>query len=140
MRKRLEPYGLDLDLDLDQVNIRNVNPEESLRKAIGDRAAARERANQAQIEQQKQVTEAETRRQVAERDAQARQISAQAEADANAKISASLTDPLLRKLYFEALAKGNTIYVPNDGSVIVDGRQQAPQGAMTAVDLSLSPS
>ncbi len=109
------------------VNVRNLNPEESLRKAIGDRAAARERANQAQIEQQKQVTEAETRRQVAERDAQARQISAQAEADANAKISASLTDPLLRKLYFEALAKGNTIYVPNDGSVIVDGRQQTPK-------------
>lgn len=122
MQKRLEPYGLDLD----QVNVRNVNPEESLRKAIGDRAAARERANQAQIEQQKQVTEAETRKQVAERDAQARQISAQAEAEANAKIAASLTDPLLRKLYFEALAKGNTIYVPNDGSVIIDGRQQTP--------------
>jgi len=37
----------------------------------------------------------------------------------SAKILASLTDPLLRTRYLEVLAKGSTIYVPNDGTVIV---------------------
>jgi len=122
MRRRLAPYGLDLD----QVNLRNVNPEESLRRAIGARADAREAALKEKIVQEQAVTAAEGRKQVAERDAAALQVSSQAQADANAKVSASLTPAILESKRIEALGKANTIYVPNNA--IVDARQN-PGGA-----------
>lgn len=126
LRERLAPYGVNLDSAL----IRSVDPEPKLTQAIGDRAAARERALQAEIEQRKLVTESETRKQVAERDAtaavtkaqgqaDAQRISAQGEADANTKISASLTDDLIRMAYTEALKAGTVFVVPDGASFIL---------------------
>lgn len=117
MEERLDPYGLDLD----QVNVRNVNPEESLRKAIAERAAARESAEKEKIVQDQAFTAAEGKKRVATEEAAARQIAAQSEADANAKVNASLTTNVLEARRIEALGKANTIYVPSDA--IVDARQ-----------------
>lgn len=115
LKVRLDRYGLTMDA----VNVRNVNPDPVLAQAISDRAAARERALQAEITQKQQVTEAETRRKVAETDAQSQIIAAQAQADANKILNASLTAELLELRRIEALEKANTVYVPVDTSVIV---------------------
>jgi regulator of protease activity HflC (stomatin/prohibitin superfamily) len=111
----LQKYGLRLD----SIAIRNVALESTLAKAIADRAAAREQALQATIEQGKQVTEAETRRKVAETDAQAKVIAAKGEADSNNILNASLTPELLQLRRIEALEKANTIYVPDNSNILV---------------------
>jgi len=126
LKSRLAPYGVILDSAV----IRSVDPDETLKKAISDRSAARERGLQAELEQKKQVTEAETRKQVAERDAtalttktqgeaDAQRIAAQGEADANAKVSASLTEAILRQLQIEALKAGTVYVVPDGGNFIL---------------------
>lgn len=126
LRTRLQKYGIDLDSAV----IRSVDPEQSLSGAIADRSAARERTLQAKIEQEKQVTEAETRKQVAERDAtakvtaaqgdaDARRIAAQGESDANAKVSASLTPQILQQDYIDALREAGAIYVPSTGEILL---------------------
>lgn len=120
MEERLAPYGIILD----RVDVRNVNPEERLRVAIGERAAARERATQAVIEQEQRITEAETARREAEIHAEAARLAAQGEADANRLVAESLTPELLQQQYFDALREGNTVFVPENSDVIVDGRSE----------------
>lgn len=126
IRARLAPYGLELDAVL----IRNVDPNQNLKTAIDERSAARERALQAKLEQEKQVTEAETRKQVAERDAaaaitaadgqaKARVIGATAEADANKLITASLSVLLNDYIRAQALSSAETIYIPSDSSLLI---------------------
>lgn len=117
LAKRLQRYGLRLD----SVAIRNVAPDATLSKAISERAAAREKALQATIDQQRQETEAQTRLEVAKTDAEAKQVAARAEAAANEIITASLSDELLRLKQIEALKDANTVYVPSDASVLIGG-------------------
>lgn len=112
--KRLARYGLRLD----SVAIRNVEPDVTLGKAISERAAAREKALQASIDQERQTTDAETRRLVAETDAAAKRIAAQGEADANRILIESLTPELLELKRIEALRDANTVYVPSDTTII----------------------
>lgn len=134
IRERLTPYGLELDAVL----IRNVNPDDTLKKAIADRSAARERSLQAELEQKRQITEAETRKQVAERDAtaavtkaegeaKARVITAEAEAESNRKVAASVSAALSDYIRAQALSKAQTIYVPSDTTLFLN-----PQPASTA--------
>lgn len=118
LAKRLERYGLKLD----SIAIRNVAPDATLGKAISERAAAREKKLQAEIDQERLVTEAETRRKVAETDAAAKQIAAEAEAEANRTIAASITEDLLMLKRIEALRDANTVYVPDGSSVIVGNK------------------
>ena len=117
---RLAKYNLRLD----SVAIRNVAPDATLAQAISDRAAARERALQATIEQDRLTTEAETRRKVAETDAKAKVIAAQGEADANEIITKSITSDLLTLKQIEALRDANTVYIEPGTSVIVGGQQK----------------
>jgi regulator of protease activity HflC (stomatin/prohibitin superfamily) len=127
IKARLEPYGLDLDAVL----VRNVNPDATLKQAIADRSAARERALQAELEQKRQITEAETRKQVAERDAisavtkadgeaKARVITAEAEATSNLKVAASVSSVLNDYIRAQALSKATTIYVPADATLFLN--------------------
>jgi len=126
IRDRLAPYGLELDAVL----IRNVDPDATLKTAIAERSAARERSLQAKLEQEKQVTEAETRKQVAERDAsaavtkadgeaRAKVIGAEAEANSNKLVAASLSTVLNDYIRAQALGKANTIYVPADSTLLI---------------------
>lgn len=119
LASRLEKY----DLRLDSVAVRNVSPDTTLAKAISDRAAAREKALQANIEQGRLLTEAETRKKVAETDATAKIIAANAEAEANDIVAASLTPEVLQAKQIEALRDANTVYLPLGSSVIVAGTQ-----------------
>lgn len=112
---RLAKYNLRLD----SVAIRNVAPDATLAQAISDRAAAREKALQATIEQDRLITEAETRRKVADTDAKAKVIAAQGEADANEIITKSITPELLTLKQIEALRDANTVYIEPGTSIIV---------------------
>lgn len=132
LRERLGVYGVNLDSAV----IRSVDPDQTLKNAISQRAAAREKTLQAEIEQDRQVTESETRKQVAERDAtalttkaqgeaDAKRIAAQGEADANKKVSESLTPEILKQRQIEAL-KAGTVYVVPDGGNFVLGNLGTP--------------
>lgn len=94
----------------------------TLAQAISDRAAAREKALQATIEQDRLITEAETRRKVADTDAKAKVIAAQGEADANEIITKSITPELLTLKQIEALRDANTVYI-EPGTNIIVGQQ-----------------
>lgn len=91
LRERLVPLGILVD----SVNIRDVAPDKQQLDAINAILAARNDAKKAQEEQTKLVTQAETRRQVAEKDALEIQIRADATATANRTIAESLTEELL---------------------------------------------
>lgn len=151
LMKRLEARGIVID----SVNVRDVQPEAQVLSAINAILQTRNEATKALEDQKKQVTEAETRKQVAERDkdaaitkaeaeAEAIRISAEAQANANALIAASLTPELVdlekAKACADAIAKtgatvvnvcgdasSNTSGASSDGTaVIVDGRQPSP--------------
>jgi regulator of protease activity HflC (stomatin/prohibitin superfamily) len=126
LKERLNVYGVNLDSAV----IRSVDPDQTLKNAISQRAAAREKSLQAEIEQDRQVTESETRKQVAERDAtalttkaqgeaDAKRIAAQGEADSNKKVSESLTPEILRQLQIEALKNGTVYVVPDGGNFVL---------------------
>lgn len=112
---RMAAHGLKIE----SIQIRNVMPDPVLSQAISDRAAAREKALQAEIDQKRQITEAETRKQVAERDAAAQITAAQGEAEANRILNESLTPELLLLRQIEALEKANTVYITPGTSLIV---------------------
>lgn len=103
-------------ITIDSVNIRDVNPEENVLKGINDIVSARNDAATALEVQKQTLTDAETKRQAAEIDAKAavakatgeadaQRINAQGEADANAKIAASLTPDLLHLQEVQACAE-----------------------------------
>ena len=112
LRARLNARGILVD----SVNIREVQPEAKVLEAINGILQSRNEAARALEDQKKQVTEAETRKQVAELDkdsavtkaeaeAAAVTISAEAEAGANQKIAASLTPELLELMKAQACAE-----------------------------------
>ena len=135
---------------IDSVNVRDVLPEAQVLSSINDILKTRNEAAKALEDQTKQVTEAETRKQVATRDADAKitaanadasavKIAADAQAQANAKIAASLTPELVdlekTKACAEAISKSkatvinvcgnsaaNTTGSSGSSSVIIDGR------------------
>ncbi|MFN0028700.1 MAG: prohibitin family protein [Acidimicrobiales bacterium] len=150
---RLRPRGVLID----SVNVRDVGPEQQVLDAINSVLQTRNEAARATEDQIKQVTEAETRKQVAaldkeatitkaEADGEAVRIAAQAQADANAKVASSLTPALVEleiaKACADAIARSgatviNVCAATGAGtttgaasSVIVDGRA-APAGTVT---------
>lgn len=119
LKKRLDRYGVTVD----RVVLGRVQfTDPAVQQRIDDKIKARQEAEKAVIEQKTALTRAETKRKEAEVNAKAKLINAQAEADANAKLAASLTPELLQKLYYEALAKGGKVIVTNGAQtpVIVD--------------------
>lgn len=157
LKIRLEPHGIIIE----SVNVRDVLPEQQVLDAINSILQSRNEAARAIEDQRKLVTEADTRRQVAEKEAEALQISAQAEAsavliaaqaeaEANAQIALSLTPELLElqlaKACAEAIASSAaqvvTVCSPGQNgsatggtggatSVIIDGRAPTTTTATT---------
>lgn len=147
LQKSLERHGILVE----QVNVRDVLPEQQVLDSINNILQTRNDALQAQEDQIKQVTEAETRRQVAEKDAEAKKIAAQADADAqliaaeaeaesNRKVAESLTPELIELQKAQACADaisnsnaqvisvcspGQTGATGNAPTVIIDGRTTA---------------
>jgi regulator of protease activity HflC (stomatin/prohibitin superfamily) len=123
LRERLVKHGIILE----SVNVRDVNPEQQVLDSINAILEARNAASRAIEDQRLQVTEAETRQQVASLDKEATitaaeaaadttrleaqaqadrtRIEAEAQAEANAQVAASLTPELLEMLIAEQCAK-----------------------------------
>jgi regulator of protease activity HflC (stomatin/prohibitin superfamily) len=112
LQERLGRRGIVLD----SVNVRDVDPEDDVLAAINSILQARNDALRAAEEQRRLITEAETRREVAARDAEAAalaaegeaeaiRIRAEAEAAANAQIAASLTPDLIELQITQACAE-----------------------------------
>lgn len=154
--EQLREQLADKGIIIDSVNVRDVLPEAQVLASINAILQARNDAAKAKEDQAKQITEAETRKEVATRDAEAKvtaanadaaavKIAAEAQAEANAKIAASLTPELVdlekTKACADAIAKsGATVInvcgnaqvnpsgVSSGSAVIVDGRTTTPTG------------
>lgn len=129
VKERLEPFGLVIDA----VKVRNITLEASLQTQITAKLEAKQAAERALIEQEQAQTVAETRRKVAETDAQAVVIAARGQAEANEILAQSLTDALLKSKEIEAITSNtNTVLYPYGQPVspIVDGRGTGAGGAV----------
>lgn len=118
-------------ITVDAVKVRNITLEANLQAQITQKLEAKQAAERALIEQQKAQTEAETRRKVAETDAQAAVVAAKGQAEANTILSSSLTPELLKAKEIEAITNnGNTVLYPYGQPVspIVDSRSGANAG------------
>lgn len=109
LTKKWEPYGLIVE----QVSIQNVvYPQEIVDKYSEAQAAEVARAT------------AENNLKVAEVEAETKVVQAQGEAEANAVLSASLTDQVIAQHYVDALreigANGNLVVVPEGSDPIVN--------------------
>ena len=102
VREALAPKGITLDA----LRIRDITLEPNLQTEITAKLQAKQAAERALIEQQRDRTKAETRNKVATIDAQARVAQAKGEAEANNILNASLTPQLLKAREIEAI-KGN---------------------------------
>lgn len=99
LKSKLGAQGVEIDF----VNIQNISYPAEVEKAL----KAVEVANQKQ-------QEAEANLRAAEVSAQQKVVEAKAEADANAVLAASLTEPILRQRMIDAISKaGSTIIVPD---------------------------
>jgi regulator of protease activity HflC (stomatin/prohibitin superfamily) len=124
VRDGLAPFGLVVDA----VKVRNITLESNLQTQISAKLEAKQAAERALIEQGRAQTEAETRRKVAETDAQAAVAAARGQAEANTILAQSLTPELLRAREIEAITKnGNAVLYPYGQPVtpIVDARSGA---------------
>lgn len=121
VKKQLAPRGITVDA----VKVRNITLEPNLQTQITQKLEAKQAAERALIEQGQAQTQAETRRKVAETDAQASVIAAKGQSEANTILSSSLTPELLKAKEIEAITKnGNTVLYPYGQPVspIVDSR------------------
>ena len=111
--KALEARWQDDGVSVDSISLQEIRPP----KAVVDSYAA---AQQAQIN----VTKEQANLDAAKVSAQQKVVQAQAEADANAILAASLTDPILRQRYLDTLkelaAAGNLVVVPDGFNGLVN--------------------
>jgi regulator of protease activity HflC (stomatin/prohibitin superfamily) len=137
--KLLAPRLSSRGIVVDSVNVRDVQPEAQVLNAINSILQSRNDALKAAEDQRKQVTEAETRKQVAERDKQATitkaegdaeavRINAQGQADANQKLAASLTPELIDLKKTEACADA----IAKSGATVINTCGNAQAGASSS--------
>jgi len=92
---------------VENVNIHGIRRSDEVNKRFTD-------AQNAQTDLLKAETEAKTAKAKAQGEADAAIAKANGEAEANRIIAASLTDPVLKQRWIDAIAKSGTIIVPQD--------------------------
>lgn len=107
-------YGIEV-MD---ASIVDVHPDEQLQKTINERVKAMQKKQQAQAEQETAKVEAETKLIKAENEAAIKRVEAQAEADANALKSQSITQQLIDMKTAEARLKHGWVEVQGAGTVV----------------------
>ena len=150
LQQRLLARGVQVD----SVNVRDVSPEQRVLDSINAVLQTRNEAARASEDQIKQVTEAETRKQVAaldkqaaitkaEADAESVRIAAQAQADANGKVAASLTAPLVEleiaKACADAIARTGATVINVCGATGTNGAATAAAPGSVIVDARAAP-
>lgn len=107
-------YGIEV-MD---ASIVDVHPDEQLQKTINDRVTALQKKQQAEAEQEKIKVEAQTKLIQAENEAAIKRVEAQAEADANALKSQSITQQLIDMKTAEARLKHGWVEVQGASTVV----------------------
>lgn len=113
-----DAYGIEV-LD---ASIVDVHPDASLQEAIDNRVKALQEKQQAQAEQEKVKVEAETAKIKAENEAAIKILEAQAEAEANKKISESITQQLIDMELAKARQTHGWVTIQGAGATVVDGK------------------
>ena len=112
LNERLEPYGVKVTM----VNLQNISFSEDVEASIKQVEVAQQNEAKAQAELRAKEVSAKAQIVEAEAKAQATVEMARGQAEANRILAESLTEPLLRNAWIEAIKEsGNAIVVP-DGS------------------------
>ena len=107
-----DKLGANLDrrgVVIESVSLQEVRYSESVRKRFDDAQAARIAVEKSKADLQK-----------AEIDAKQKVVQAESEAEANRKLAASLTEPILRQRYIDALSKAQFMVVPEGSNNLIN--------------------
>lgn len=107
IQERLAQTWADKGVVVENVNIHGIRRSDEVNKRFTD-------AQNAQTDLLKAETEAKTAKAKAQGEADAAIAKANGEAEANRIIAASLTDPVLKQRWIDAISKAGTIIVPQD--------------------------
>lgn len=112
----LDDYGIIVD----SASIIDSHPGDTLREAINARVKATQEKQQAEVEQQKVLVEAETAKIKAQNEADIKIMKAEAEAKANKVIAASITEELIKMEEMEARKKHGWVEITGGATVVKD--------------------
>ena len=121
-------FSKQFGIEIIDASIIDVHPNDQLQEAIDNRIKAQQKADQAKAEQETAKVEAETALIKAKNKADIVRTEAQAEADANKTISASITDELIRMKEAEARLQHGWITVQGAGAVVTNGTTTSGNG------------
>lgn len=119
VKNKFEQYGIVVD----SISFSRIGLDAQTEAAIQERINAQQGLEKEKVETEKAKQIQERKEIEAQTAANVKLIEAQAEADANKKISESMTPELLKKMELEARQKHGWVSVQGAGSVIVDDRK-----------------
>ena len=96
-----EEFGNAYGINVIDASIIDVHPDAKLQETIDNRVTAMQKKQQAEAEQETIKVQNNTKILQAKADAEAKKIAAEGEAEANRIISESLTDEVLKQMYYE---------------------------------------
>ena len=96
-----EEFGNAYGIHVIDASIIDVHPDAKLQETIDNRVTAMQKKQQAEAEQETIKVQNNTKILQAKADAEAKKIAAEGEAEANRIISESLTDEVLKQMYYE---------------------------------------
>ena len=96
-----EEFGNAYGIHVIDASIIDVHPDAKLQETIDNRVTAMQKKQQAEAEQETIKVQNNTKLLQAKADAEAKKIAAEGEAEANRIISESLTDEVLKQMYYE---------------------------------------
>lgn len=117
--KFADQYGIEVI----NASIIDVHPDSQLKAAINNRIEAQQQADQAKAEQEKAIVEAETEMIKAQNAAAIEVTKAEAEAQANQKLAASITPELIQMKEAEARLKHGWVTVQGANNVVTNNQQ-----------------
>ena len=115
----------EFGIEVFDASIIDAHPDEKLKKAIEERINAQQEKAKAEAVQEKVKVEAATKLIEAQNEATIAVTKAEAEAEANNKIAASITDELIRMKEAEARYIHGWVTVNGSNSVIADARESS---------------
>ena len=117
-----EEFKMAYGVEVLDASIIDVHPDEKLQETIDARVKAVQEKQQAIAEQEKVKVEAETKMIKAENEAAIKVLEAEAEAEANRVLAASITEELIRMKEAEARVQHGWITVTGSDTVVTDAK------------------
>lgn len=118
-----EKFSKQFGLEIIDASIIDVHPDSQLKEAINNRIEAQQKAAQAKVDQETAKVEAETAKIKAQNAADIQILEAEAEAEANKKLAASITDELIKMKEAEARLEHGWVTVQGADAVVTDEKK-----------------